>query len=480
MKSRIQVPIARAVARMFLLTALIVAGDPSSIFAAPVASASGGDLRVGAARIDITPSNLTNLNSFGGNFSDVHDPIFARVLIVDNGASTVAFVALDLIEIGDTTKVRQRIQNELGIPVDHILITASHDHNAPRAGSVTAGGLAHGNTPETDAFTDTLYDKILDALKQAKGSLKPARFGLGVGKADVNINRDEYKPPRGWGLGYNPDRQSDKTVWVMKFETTAGEPIAVLFNYAVHSTAALGTGRLSGDLAGEAERFVEQKYGNKIVALYTMGSAGDQNPKYTGNNPAAPRPAGAGGNGGPGGPGGPGGGGGAGGGNAARSPQEAAERSAAAFDAVHAEGFMLGSEVVRVSAGIQKMSSSAQINAAERIVSCPTKQGTNQLADMKQEKVATMPLHLGLILINDVALTGVSGEVVTNIYWHLKKASPLSNTIMLTIANDRLGYIADDAAYDTPYFEVNGTPLARGCAEDAIVNNLVEMIGQYK
>jgi hypothetical protein len=37
------------------------------------------------------------------------------------------------------------------------------------------------------------------------------------------------------------------------------------------------------------------------------------------------------------------------------------------------------------------------------------------LGDMKQEDVASMNLHLGLIMINQVALTGVSGEVVTNI-----------------------------------------------------------------
>jgi hypothetical protein len=146
---------------------------------------------------------------------------------------------------------------------------------------------------------------------------------------------------------------------------------------------------------------------------------------------------------------------------------------------MHAQGFMLGSEVVRVSSAMQQLASSARIGAAERIITCPTKPGTNMLPDMKQEQVTSMPLHLGVIRMDDVALTGVSGEVVTNIYWHLKKASPLANTLMLTIANDRLGYIADDAAYDTPLFEVHGSPLARGCAENGIVNNLVEMIDQF-
>jgi neutral ceramidase len=51
---------------------------------------------------------------------------------------------------------------------------------------------------------------------------------------------------------------------------------------------------------------------------------------------------------------------------------------------------------------------------------------------------------------------------------------------MITLANDRVGYIADDAAYDRPIFEVNGSPMARGCAETAIVGGLVEMIAQAR
>ncbi len=66
--------------------------------------------------------------------------------------------------------------------------------------------------------------------------------------------------------------------------------------------------------------------------------------------------------------------------------------------------------------------------------------------------------------------------MVTNIYSHLRAASPLTNTIMITLTNDRVGYIADDAAYDRPIFEVNGSPMARGCAENAIVGGLVAMI----
>ena len=143
------------------------------------ANASIGNLRVGAARVDITPTDLTNLNSFnGGKFTGVHDPIFARVLVLDDGTAMAALVSLDLIEVGDTTEVRRQIQSELGIPVDHILITATHDHSAPRAGSVTPGGLAHPASPESLAYSKVMYDKVLGALKKAKVSNSSRRSSV--------------------------------------------------------------------------------------------------------------------------------------------------------------------------------------------------------------------------------------------------------------------------------------------------------------
>jgi len=87
-------------------------------------------------------------------------------------------------------------------------------------------------------------------------------------------------------------------------------------------------------------------------------------------------------------------------------------------------------------------------------------------------------IYLGLIMINHIAITSVSGEVATNIYYHLRKDSPFTNTIMITMANDRIGYIIEDAGHETPTFEAVGTPLKPG-AEKAIVHNLVDMMSKY-
>ncbi len=146
---------------------------------------------------------------------------------------------------------------------------------------------------------------------------------------------------------------------------------------------------------------------------------------------------------------------------------------------MEALGQIIGEEVLYVAGRIEQLTAEARIEAEERVVSCPARIPARdpQRDGLKVQRVDSLDIHLGLVLINHIALTSVSGEVVTRIYRHLKKDSPFVNTILITLANDRVGYIVDEAAYDTPTFEAMGTPLQRGHAEAAIVGGLVEMMG---
>jgi hypothetical protein len=85
-------------------------------------------------------------------------------------------------------------------------------------------------------------------------------------------------------------------------------------------------------------------------------------------------------------------------------------------------------------------------------------------------------MRLAVIRIDQIAFAAVAGEVVTNIETRLKQASPLSDTVLVTLADGRSGYFVDDAAYDAPIFEVGASPAVRGCAESGIVNGLVGLI----
>ncbi|MFK4101542.1 neutral/alkaline non-lysosomal ceramidase N-terminal domain-containing protein [Streptomyces sp. NPDC019531] len=400
-------------------------------------------LRVGVTKADITPVDLTGLHPMPGAFSGVHDPLFLRALYLSDGETETALVSLDLIEAGDITPVRERIERELGIPADHVMITATHTHNAPRIADVSPGALAHAGGPESFAYTETVYDRIVDALREARAGARPARFGAGTGTADVNVNRETYTE-HGWRLGHNPEGPSDKTVSVLKFEALDGTPIALLVNYAVHSTVVFGTGEVSADLAGAACRYVEERYDGDVVALWTPGALGDQAPRVDLGVPFGVAPT---------------------------EPQRAH-----AYAAMDAQGLIVGAEVVRVAGGLGGLTGVVRIDAGQLTVPCPVKAGHDVMESMRQEAVDTVPLRLALIRLNEVALAGVSGEVVTEIHRRLQKESPLSRTVLISLANDRIGYLPDDARFDRPVHSVNGCPIARGHAEAAIVGGIVGMI----
>lgn len=79
-------------------------------------------------------------------------------------------------------------------------------------------------------------------------------------------------------------------------------------------------------------------------------------------------------------------------------------------------------------------------------------------------------------MLNDIALTGVSAEVLTPIFQRLQRESPLTKMIMITHVNGLSGYIPADAQYNQVSYEVEATHFQPGCAESGIVNGLVKMM----
>ena len=64
------------------------------------------------------------------------------------------------------------------------------------------------------------------------------------------------------------------------------------------------------------------------------------------------------------------------------------------------------------------------------------------------------------------------------IHEHLKKESPFSRTVMITHANDRVGNMPDDAAFDQVSSETTTSRLKRGCAANTIFNSFLQLMEQ--
>ena len=181
--------------------------------------------------------------------------------MIDNGATSAALVSADTGMLGEQVwrTVSQRIEKELGIPAQNLIMNPTHTHSA-------SGGSA---------------DQIFNVIKAAKEKLQPARIGYGTGVSYINVNRNIIdRKTNKWWEGPNYDGPSDKTVAVIKFETTNGEPIAVYYNYACHAVVTGNTDMLSGDYPGATSRYIEDSFDDKIVAVFSAGAQGDQNPIY--------------------------------------------------------------------------------------------------------------------------------------------------------------------------------------------------------
>lgn len=59
----------------------------------------------------------------------VHDPLYARALVLENGSSKVALISMDTAGMPNGVDVVTAASTELGIPASHLSIAANHDHS---------------------------------------------------------------------------------------------------------------------------------------------------------------------------------------------------------------------------------------------------------------------------------------------------------------------------------------------------------------
>jgi len=416
-------------------------------------------LRVGAAKVDVTPEALPQ------NYLGVLDRIHSRAIVIDNGGSSAALITIDAGSVPDNIwqGVTKQVESELGIPTRNVILTATHTHSVP--GQQAASYIA----------------KIVESVRLAKQRLAPARVGYGTGVSFINVNRNIIDPKtRRWWEGPNYDGPSDKTVAVIKFEALNGDPIAVYYNYAMHGVTVGQLDMVSGDAPGTTSKYIEDSYDDKVVALWSSGAAGDQNPIYfqqtydlreirikdyakRGQDISNSMP-----------PGGQG---------LDRKDPQVIKLMNQQKQMILSMGQFLGEEVMHVMRGMDRMDTTLRIDGRTKTVSCPGRERLNQgRAGFPGEYKDAGPvdIRLSLLQLGDIMIGGVNAEVFNPIAQRLKRESPNARTMMATLTNGaaRSGYIPHDAGFGMYTFEVLSSRLQPGCAESAIVNGILDLMAQ--
>lgn len=233
-------------------------------------------LYAGTAKVNITPPVGIAMCGFSGRGDAiaVHDPLFAKVVVLKEGDISLAIVSSDLVwlyssRIIDEAKRRWQI--------DYVILCGTHTHSGPM------------DTP--GQWYSAMEEKVISAIGEASNNLFPARIGameapfesafFGYNRRFVNA---DDKVIMWWE---NPSRRPngpvDPTVRVIRIDDDAGKMRAILVHYAAHPVV-LGEKnvQISADYPGAMVNYVEKEMGDDVMTMFLQGGGGDVHPYETG------------------------------------------------------------------------------------------------------------------------------------------------------------------------------------------------------
>jgi neutral ceramidase len=253
-----------------LIAALVVA-------TASDAEAQDRRLLAGAAASNITPplGELIVGNWTPVPATHVHDELYARCLVLDDGETRVAMVVADNVGIPRRVldEAKRLTRERSGIPVERILIASTHTHSATTARG-PEGSERSGAADLLDGYQTFLARRIADGIQRAINNLEPARVGWGSGSLPQQVfNRRWFMKPgpelsNPFGgtdkVRMNPPVRSpdllkpagptDPEIGFLSVSSTSGRPIALLANYSLHYVGGVPNGHVSADYFGAFAR----------------------------------------------------------------------------------------------------------------------------------------------------------------------------------------------------------------------------------
>jgi neutral ceramidase len=244
------------------------------------------EFRAAVVKVDITPTSPQWLLGYGARQSTgVHDKIFHRVVLLDDGKSQFALVSSDICLVSPAyyEKVAAALEQRAGIKPVNFWWSFTHTHSAPEVGppGLAVAFLGDRYTHKIDpTYTNEVEKKLLDAVAEAKQKLQPAKLGVTWGVSYANINRRARDVEGETFLGINPDGPVDRRLGLLRIDKADNTPLVLIANYPIHGTVLGGQNlQISGDAPGVVSEYVEAKTGAPL--LFINGAAGDQAPIYS-------------------------------------------------------------------------------------------------------------------------------------------------------------------------------------------------------
>lgn len=445
-----------------------------------------GALQAGAAAIDISPQHfpVNMLGQFHENFAETaHDQLYARAIVLKNDQASIAMVVVDNLGVDPDTieAAKQLAARQTNLPTDRIMISSTHTHTAPPTGITTAGTTAA-------KYRKLIINGIAESIVQAHHNLRSVEFGFNAKPlADEVFNRRWYLKPGKMPLnpfgeldqvkmnpGNNtstldrPAGPTDPDITIISLRDAKHKPYALFANYSLHYVGAVPQGGVSADYFGEFARLmpIRLRASTEFVAMMSNGTSGDINNIPFGST---------------------------------RPPRERFEQiqivarksSDVAWHAyqeipkykTHVTLQMLQREItlryrkptveqLTRAKSILKITDQAELDRLPRL-SVPYANRTILAAGRPE----TINIKIQVIRIGDLGICCIPFETFVEIGLDLKQRSPLPQTMVISIANGRYGYLPTPAQHRLGGYETwLGTNIVQKDTSDILTTHLLEML----
>lgn len=434
-------------------------------------------LRAGFAKVDITPPLGVPYLAFEPRqapFERVHDPLFARALVIDNGVAgeRVAIVSADALGFSRDVlgpgrdfveDTRSRIAAHTGISPDRILIAATHAHSTPQTTHIAPAE----ESPALVNWVQTLAGLLVQSVLRAAADVQPARLAAGSGLAPgIAWNRrivgDDgrlYRLPSRPANAVKEPRDDRVPILLVRRAHDCG----ILCNFCCHPVTVQAQPAVSADYPGVACRVVEEGLA-PAVCMFLQGAAGDVNPV----------------------------------------------RHTSGFEDVEVYGLTLGREVLRVVATLLSSRGPevpADLRVERRLLTLPSRVSADapalraewewKLSVERRQGIAwgptrdalrlldlggaPVPCELQVLRLGRAVIAAVPGELFCEFGLRLRAEAEAGGATLLVAgySNGYVGYLPSRAAYDEGGYETSFGPwtrVAAGAAE-TVTEALSAMIG---
>ena len=418
-------------------------------------------ITAGAANTDITPPLGTPMPGyyFERLATNVHDKLFAKALVLKDASKFVALVVLDMVAIDQQAceMARKRIAEDLNIPYEYIIISATHTHTGVRV---------------TEANREWMASKIYDAVRIASNNMVPVivKYGSAI-EEGLSFHRRfmmkdgtvKFNPGILNSNIVRPMGPIDPEVGILKLEKLNGQTLAVVVNFAMHLDTIGGT-EISADFPSFLTEVLKKVYGPQAEILFGLGTCGninhidvsqkDESEGFTRAERIGYALAGS------------------------------VIKEDPRLQTTDIGSFQVGHQTVQINTPqyTPKEIKQAEINAkktSELHASTPEIREAMKILRVHKMEDKPFDIEVQTIGLGDLGIVALPGEVFVELGLDIKKKSPYKHTLILTLNNNKLGYVPNEDAFQYGAYEVEVSNIAKGEGEK-LVQAATELLNNMK